>query len=164
MHQCLCNYIFVLKLRESLIKSLKITVKKIIKSSFKRQKTINSPKNSFWKKQLCKEWFARAIAHPACADDNNNNSHLFSLLSVSKFKSFHLNLRYKTHGQRFIMYCWVMHALGRRLRRIANFKRTQGKVYWHHQYAQWEYEAHSSYCIWIGEYSSHVIKNNLTEY
>ena len=22
----------------------------------------------------------------------------------------------------------------------------------------------SSYCIWIGEYSSHVIKNNLTEY
>ena len=55
-------------------------------------------KNFFWKKQLSKEWFARAITRTARADDNNNNTHLFPLLSVNKFKSFLLNLRYKTHG------------------------------------------------------------------
>ena len=29
----------------------------------------------------------------------DNNTHFFSLLSVSKFKSFILNLRHKTHGK-----------------------------------------------------------------
>ena len=47
------------------------------------------------RKQLCKEW-AHAIVHTACGDDNNNNNtHLFSLLSVSKFKHFLLNFLIK---------------------------------------------------------------------
>ena len=35
-----------------------------------------------------------------CLHNNNNNinSHLFTQVSVNKFKSFLLNLRYKTHG------------------------------------------------------------------
>ena len=91
-------YVFVEKMSEILLKSLKITLKKIVKSILWCRKTINSPKNSFWKKKLCKELFAHAIARTARADDNNNNTHLFPLLSVNKFKSFLLNLRYKTHG------------------------------------------------------------------
>ena len=50
-----------------------------------------------------------------------------------------------------------MDALGRRLGRIAKLRRTRGIVYWHHQRAQREYEAHSRYWIWIGEYSGYVI-------
>ena len=92
------SYVFVLKLRESLIKLLKITVKKILKSILRCRKSIDSPKNSFWKKQLCKEWFAHVIARTARTDDNNNNTHLLTLLSIIKFKSFLLNVRYKTHG------------------------------------------------------------------
>ena len=44
------SYVFVLKVRESLIKQLKITVKKIFESTLRVRKTSNSPKNSFWKK------------------------------------------------------------------------------------------------------------------
>ena len=93
--------VFVLKLRESLIKSLKITVKKFLKSILRCRENINSPKNSFWKKKLCKEWFAHARARTAKLAQMatlGNNTHLFSLLSVYKFKSFLLNLRYKTRG------------------------------------------------------------------
>ena len=46
--------------------------------------------------QLCKEWFAHAIARTARADENDNYTRFFSLLSVSKFQSFILNLRHKT--------------------------------------------------------------------
>ena len=38
------------ELRESLLKSLKITLKKFVKFMIRFRKTINSPKNSFWKK------------------------------------------------------------------------------------------------------------------
>ena len=44
------SYVFVLKVREILIKSLKIAVKKIVKSTLRVRKTSNSPKNYFWKK------------------------------------------------------------------------------------------------------------------
>ena len=70
----------------------------ILKSILRCRKTINSPKNYFLKKQLCKEWFANVIARTARADDNNDNTHLFSLLSIRKLKNFLLNLRYETHG------------------------------------------------------------------
>ena len=40
------SYVFVLKVRESLIKQLKITVKKIFESTLRVRKTSNSPKNS----------------------------------------------------------------------------------------------------------------------
>ena len=41
------SYVFVLKLRESLTKSLMITLKKTVKSILRCRKTINSPNNSF---------------------------------------------------------------------------------------------------------------------
>ena len=44
------SYVFVLKLRESLTKSLMITLKKTVKSILRCRKTINSPNNSFRKK------------------------------------------------------------------------------------------------------------------
>ena len=98
----------------------KITLKKIEKSILRCRKTINSLKNYFSEKQLCKEWSAHAIAHTPRADDSNNNkTHVFSLLSVNKFKSFLLNLPYKTHGNRISVHCWVMDVHGRRLGRIA---------------------------------------------
>ena len=50
------------------------------------------------------------LARTAGADDNTEQHS--PLQSVNKFKSFLLNLRYKTHGQRFIVYCRVMDALG----------------------------------------------------
>ena len=62
-----------------------------------RMQSIDSPKNSFWKKQLCKEWFAHVIARTARTDDNNNNTHLFSLLSIIKFNRFLLNFRCIKH-------------------------------------------------------------------
>ena len=129
------RHVFVLKLRESLLNSLKITLKKkIVKSILRCRKTIDSPKNSFWKKQFCKEWSTHAVARTA-RGDNNNNTHLFSLLPVEKFKSF-LNSRYKTHGKRCILCYWVMDTLGRCLGRISKFTRTRDIVYWRHQRAQ----------------------------
>ena len=89
--------VFVLKLRERLLKSVKITLKKIVKSILRCQKAINFTEK-FFSKELCKEWFAHTTARIASPDDNNNNNtHLFFLLSVKKFKSFLLNLGYKTH-------------------------------------------------------------------
>ena len=41
------SYVFVLKLRESLLKSLRKILKKIVKSILRCRKTINSPKNCF---------------------------------------------------------------------------------------------------------------------
>ena len=49
------------------------------------------------------------LARTAGADDNTEQHS--PLQSVNKFKSFLLNLRYKTHGQRFIVYSRVMDAL-----------------------------------------------------
>ena len=49
------------------------------------------------------------LARTAGVDDNTEQHS--PLQSVNKFKSFLLNLRYKTHGQRFIVYCRVMDAL-----------------------------------------------------
>ena len=98
------SYVLILKVRESLLKSLKISLKAIVKSILRCQKTINSLKNYFWEKQLCKEWFAHVIAR------YNNNTHLFSLLLVNKFESFLLYLTYKTQCKRFFVYClqfWI---------------------------------------------------------
>ena len=44
------SYVFVLNLTESLLKSVKIALKKIVKSILRNRKTINSSKNSFGKK------------------------------------------------------------------------------------------------------------------
>ena len=71
------SYVFVLKLRDSLLKSLKIILKKMAKSKIEVPEncSVIHRKNSIWKKKLCKH----AVARTARADDNNN-THLFSLL------------------------------------------------------------------------------------
>ena len=127
------SYVFVLNLTESLLKSVKIALKKIVKSILRNRKTINSSKNSFGKKWHCKEWFAHAIACTARADDNNNNTHLFPLLSVNKFKRFLLHLRYNYMVN--ASSCTGDSALGRRLGTIAKLIRTRGIVYWRHKRA-----------------------------
>ena len=61
------------------------------------RKTINSPKNSFWKKKK----IAKSDLHtPAQLEQMTTTTitYLFPVLSVSKFKRFLLNLRHKTHG------------------------------------------------------------------
>ena len=68
--------------------------KKIVKSILRCRKTINSPKNYFWERQICKEWSAHAIAGTVRGDDKNN-THLFSLLSVNKLERFSFKLPYK---------------------------------------------------------------------
>ena len=112
---------------------------------------------TIWEKQLGKE-LSHAIAHTARGDDNND-PHLFCLLSrllsVNKFKSS-LKFLKKTNGKRFIVCCWVMDALRRRLGRIAKRTKTRGIVY-----------LTSSACsmgicstlagIWLVEFSSYVI-------
>ena len=64
----------------------KVYSKKISKSISRRCKTINSPKNYFSDKQLCKEWSAQA----QLGDDNNNtnNTYFLSLLSIKKIQKF----------------------------------------------------------------------------
>ena len=64
----------------------KVYSKKISKSISRRCKTINSLKNYFSEKQLCKEWSAQA----QLGDDNNNtnNTYFLSLLSIKKIQKF----------------------------------------------------------------------------
>ena len=86
----------------------KVYSKKISKSISRRRKTINSLKNYFSDKKLCKEWSAQAQLGD---DNNNNNTYFLSLLSIKKIQKFFLKLPYNTHGKRFIVYLWVMVAL-----------------------------------------------------
>ena len=65
------RYVFVLELRESLLKSLKITLKKIVKSILRCLKTINSPKKFFLKEITLQRMIC--TRHSSCtvrADDN----------------------------------------------------------------------------------------------
>ena len=105
--------------------------------------SIDSPKNYFWKKQLCKKWFAHAIACTARADNNNINTRLFFLLSFNIF---------------YIVYCWVLDALGRTGKLTTT--RGTGIVYWRHQRAQWEW-APTRFWLWLGKYSNYVMKHYL---
>ena len=124
------------KLGESLLKSLKITLKNIVKSILRGRKTAGKlPKNSLilWEKQLSKEWFANIIACPALTNDNNNNN--ITLTSFPYYRLTNSKVKF-TLQKRFIMYYWVMNALGRHLGRIAKLTRIRGIVYWHHQRVQ----------------------------
>ena len=58
------------------------------------QKTIRA----FTEKFFSRETTLQRMICTACADDNNNNTHLFFLLSFNKLKSFLLNLLYKIHS------------------------------------------------------------------
>ena len=98
-HSC----VFALKLRE-------ITLKKIVKSILRCRKT----EGNIFARMICTR-HSRHNSRRGNNSNNNNNTHLFSLLSVNKFKSFLLNVCHKTHGYCFIVYFWVIDALGRRL-------------------------------------------------
>ena len=127
---------YLWKLGESLLKSLKITLKNIVKSILRGRKTAGKlPKNSLilWEKQLSKEWFANIIACPALTNDNNNNN--ITLTSFPYYRLTNSKVKF-TLQKRFIMYYWVMNALGRHLGRIAKLTRIRGIVYWHHQRVQ----------------------------
>ena len=94
------------------------------------------------RKQLCKEW-SHAIARTARGDDNNNNTHLFSLLSVNKFKRFLLNflIKHMVNASSCTAELW-MHSRNSRLLSSQQLEELR-IVYWRHQRAQWEYEARS---------------------
>ena len=130
----------------------KVYSKEIVKSILRCLKTINSPKNYFREKQLCKEW-----SHTIVRTARNNNTHFFPLTIGKQVQTFSLKFRHKRHGRSFTLYCWVMDALGRCLGRIAKLTTTRGIVYWRYQRAQWEYVARSCYCIWLGEFCTYVI-------
>ena len=108
------------------------------------------------RKQLCKEW-AHAIGRTARRDVNNNNTHLFSLLSVSKFKRFLLNflIKHMVNASSCTAELW-MHSGDSGLLSLQQLEELR-TVYWRHQRTQWENEGRSRYWIWLGEFSSYVI-------
>ena len=88
------------------------------------------------RKQLCKEW-SHAIARTARGDDNNNNNtHLFSLLSVNKFKRFLLNFltKHMVNASLSIAELW-MHSGDSGLLSSQQLEELR-IVYWRHQRAR----------------------------
>ena len=73
--------------------------KMIVKSIFRCRKTINSPKNCYWEKTTLQRMISRHSPHSSRRwQQQLNNTHLFSLLSVNKFKRFLLNFLIKHMG------------------------------------------------------------------
>ena len=131
------------------------TLKRIVKSILRCRKTITLPKNYFWEKQLCRKW-SHAIAHTARGDNNNNNTHLFFILSLNKFKNFLLNfvIKHMVNDSPCTAEPW------RHGRETSKLTKTRGIVYRRHQRAQWEFVARSRYWIWLGEFSNYVINSD----
>ena len=74
----------------------KVYSKMIVKSIFRCRKTINSPKNCYWEKTTLQRMISRHSPHSSQKwQQQLNNTHLFSLLSVNKFKRFLLNFLMK---------------------------------------------------------------------
>ena len=137
----------------------KVYSKMIVKSIFRCGKTINSPKIETDRKQLCKEW-SHAKSRTARGDDNNNsNTHLFSLLSVNKFKRSLLNflIKHMVNASSCTAELW-MHSGDSGLLSLQQLEELR-IVYWRHQRTQWENEGRSRYWIWLGEFSRYVIMN-----
>ena len=67
----------------------KVYSKMIVKSIFRCRKTINSPKNCYWEKTTLQRMISSHSLHSSRRwQQQLNNTHLFSLLSVNKFKRF----------------------------------------------------------------------------
>ena len=121
----------------------KVYSKMIVKYIFRCRTTINSPKNCYWEKKLCKEW-SHAIARTARGDvnnnnnnkNNNNNTHLFSLLSVNKFKRFLLNflIKHMVNASLCIAELW-MYSGDSGLLSLQQLEELR-IVYWRHQRPQ----------------------------
>ena len=107
----------------------KVYSKMIVKSIFRYRKIVIE------RKQVCKEW-SHAIARTAGGDDNNNNTHLFSLLSVNKFKRFLLNflIKHMVNASLSIAELWV-HSGGSGLLSSQQLEELR-IVYWRDQRAQ----------------------------
>ena len=150
------SYVFILKLRESLLKSLKITLKKIVKSILRCRKTINSPKMYFWEKQL--QMICKRHSLQLAQMTTTTTFTSFSLLSVNKFKSFLLNLAYKTHGKCFIVYCRVvdMNLCRDILGRLLSSKNLRDTLLKSSACSMGIW-ARSRYWIWLSKYSSYVV-------
>ena len=81
-----------------------------------------------------------------------------ALLSVNKFKHFLLNfvIKHMVNASLSIAELW-MHSGDSGLLSSQQLEELR-IIYWRHQRAQWEYEARSRYWIWLGQYSSYVIR------
>ena len=102
---------------------IKCTPKMIVKSIFKCRKTINSPKNCYWEKTTLQRMISRHSPHSSPRwQQQQQHSPLFPI--GKQIQTFPFKFPYKTHGKRFIVYCWVIDAL-RRLR-IAKLTTTSG--------------------------------------
>ena len=145
--------VFVLKLRESLLKSLKITFKRLWNPYWGAGKLLNHrtilfKRNNFGKNDLHTSSPAQlpqmtTTTLTSFPYDRNSKFSLKFTLENTWLKIHRVLLSYACTWRRPV--------------RIAKLTRTRGIVYWSHQRAQWEYEARSRYWIWLGEYSSYVI-------
>ena len=139
----------------------KMYSKKIVKSILRCRKTINSMKNYFWKKQLYKEWF-QAITRTTRGDDNNN-THLFSLQSVNKFKCFLLNflIKHMVNASSCTAELWV-HSWVFLAGLLSSRQLEEQFIEVTSALNAWEYATRSRYWIWLGKFSSYVIKKAFT--
>ena len=136
--QCLRVYMFFLTVNLMFLSWNweEVYSKMIVKSIFRCRKLLIHRKIVIERKQLCKEW-VHALARTARGDDNNNsNTHLFSLLSVNKFKRFLLTflIKHMVNASSWTAELW-MHSgdsgllSSRQLEQLLT-------VYWRHQCAQ----------------------------
>ena len=72
----------------------KVYSKMIVKSILRCRKTINLPKNCYWEKTTLQRMISRHSPHSSRRWQQQQR-HLFSLLSVNKFKRFLLNFLIK---------------------------------------------------------------------
>ena len=105
-------------------------------SALQTSQVLNISTYALLKHELIKEWFAHAIARTARGNDNNNNTHLFSLLSVNKFKRFLLNflIKHMVNASLSIAELW-MHSGDSGLLSSQQLEELR-IVYWRHQRAQ----------------------------
>ena len=128
----------------------------IVKSILRCRKTINLPKNCYWEKTTLQGMISRHSPHSS-RRWQQKQCHLFSSLSVNKFKRFLLNfpIKHVVNASLSIAELW-MHSGDSWLLSSQQLEELR-IVYWRNQRAQLEYEARSRYWIWLGEFSSYVI-------
>ena len=96
--QCLRAYIFFVTVKLMFLSWNweKVYSKMNVKSIFRCRKTINSPKNCYWEKTTLQRMISRYNLHSLRRwQQQLNNTYLFPLLSVNKFKHFLLNFLIK---------------------------------------------------------------------
>ena len=116
----------------------KVYSQMIVKSIFRCRKTINSPKNRYWKKTTLQRLICtRHSPHSSRRwQQQQQHSDLFSLLSVNKFKRFLLNFltKHMVNASLSIAELW-MHSGDSGLLSSQQLEELR-IVYWRHQRAQ----------------------------